>query len=145
VIISFNNATTNGLGIPLPSGNVNFYEVDETDGTQQFVGVATIDHTSLNQDVNLRIGTAFDIVAETVIVNNLSIGRATEVSYQINLTNNKSETVVVEVIHIIRGNNVEILNPSIPFTRRDASIFVFNVTLTAEGTQSFTFTERNFW
>ena len=142
VLISFGNTTANGLGVPLPRGNVNFYELDERDNTPQFVGVATIDHTSINQDVNLRIGSAFDIVAETRTVNSQTIGRTQEQTFEVSLTNNKSEAVEIEAIRRIHSANVEILNPSVNFERRDAFTFVFRVRVPAGGTQRITFLER---
>ena len=145
VFINFRNSTANGLGVPLPSGNVNFYEIDESDNTPQFVGVARIGNTSLNQEVNLRIGSAFDVIAETIVANTSSQDRRRDTDYQINLTNNKAEAVEVEVIRSNRGTNVEILNPSISFDRRDASTFVFRVRVPAGGTQSITFRERVSW
>ena len=142
VIIAFRNSTQAGLGVPLPRGNVNFYEIDESDNTQQFIGVATVDNTSLNQDVELRIGSAFDIVAETDVLNAQSSGRLRETEYEVSLTNNKTEAVEVEVIRRTYNVNVEILNPSLNPEKKDAFTFVFKVRIPAGGTEKLTFLER---
>jgi hypothetical protein len=142
VLISFKNSAKDGLGLPLPAGNINFYEVDPTDKTQQFVGVGRIEHTSLDQDVSVRIGSAFDIVSETRILAQSHSGRTQTTDYEINLTNNKSETVEIEVIHQTWSGNIEILKPSIKFEKRDAFNYVFKVRVNSGRSVKLTFTER---
>jgi len=142
VIISFKNSLANGLGVPLPKGNMNFYEIDSKDGSSQFVGVNSIDHQSINQEVSLKIGTAFDVKAETKILNSVNIGRISEADYEITFTNNKSENIVLEATKIINRANGEILSPSIPYTKKDAFSFVFNVVIESGKTVKLTFKER---
>jgi hypothetical protein len=142
VFIAFNNSKASGLGLPLPAGNMMFYEMDTKDNTQQFVGVARIEHTSLNQDVSLKIGTAFDIVAEHKILSSTSSNRTQEIQHEVSLTNNKSEAVEIEVIRRTRSGNAEILSPSTPFTKRDATTYVFRVNIAAGRSTKVTFTER---
>ena len=142
VLIAFKNSTQDGIGVPLPKGNVNFYEVDEKDSTQQFVGVARLENTSLNQDVELKIGSAFDIVADTQITNFQSSGRIRETNFEVSLINNKNETVEVEVIRNVGHGTVEIINPSITVERKDAFTFIFKVRIAPGATEKFTFLER---
>ncbi|MCL2064564.1 MAG: hypothetical protein FWG98_09380 [Candidatus Cloacimonetes bacterium] len=144
ILINFRNSIQAGLGVPLPRGNVNFYEIDDRDNTQQFVGVANLNNTSLNQDVNLRIGTAFDIVPVTTILRNESFGSGgvREIDIEVKLTNNKSETVEIEVIRRLNSSNWQIFNPSIPGERRDATTQIFIVRVPAGGTETLTFMER---
>jgi len=138
VKIDFKNTT----GAGLPAGNVNFYEIDEKDKTQQFVGVNRMNNTSLNQDVSLKIGSAFDVIGKTVVKNQSSSGRTRTAEYEVTLTNNKSDTLEVDVVKSSYGGNIEILNPSTPFTKKDANTFVFTVRVTAGQTRTVTFTER---
>ena len=142
IFMSFKNSTSEGLGVPLPKGNINFYEVDEKDGTNQFVGVANISNTSLNQDVRLKIGSAFDIVGKTTTTNSSSTNRVSEADHEISLTNNKSEAIEVEVIKPTNHSNTEILNPSVPFEKRDAYSVVFKIKLNPGQERTFTFKER---
>jgi hypothetical protein len=143
VFISFKNTSGDGLGLPLPAGNINFYETDTTDNTQQFVGVGRINHTSQNQDVSIRIGTAFDILATHRIVSAESSNRVSTTVYEVNLFNNKSESVNIEVVrNTQRHGNVEILNPSVTFVRENAFTHKATVRVTAGGTTQITFTER---
>jgi len=138
VTINFKNTTGGGL----PEGNMNFYEIDDRDKTQQFVGVSRLKNTSLNQDVSLKIGSAFDVIGKTVVKNQSTSGRTSEAEYEVTLTNNKSEAVEIDVIKTSRGGNIEILNPSLTPTKKDAYTNVFTVRVTAGQTRTLTFTER---
>jgi len=138
VKVEFKNTT----GGPLPTGNVNFYRIDDKDKTQQFVGVNRMSNTSINQDVSLKTGSAFDIVAKTTTTNASSSGRTRTTDYEVSLTNNKSETVEVEIIKRNYATNVEILNGSISPTKKDAYTYTFKMRLTQGQTGKLTFTER---
>ncbi len=48
------------LGVPLPMGTVRVYGRDNQD-ENQFLGEDRIDHTAVNDDVEIKIGRAFDI------------------------------------------------------------------------------------
>ena len=63
VFYQFANEATAGLGMPLPAGVVRVYQADSRGGTQ-FVGEDRIGHTPKDETLNLKIGTAFDVVAE---------------------------------------------------------------------------------
>jgi len=142
ILITFKNSTADGLGVPLPKGNVNFYEVDTKDGTNQFVGVSTIQNTTINQDVKLKIGTAFDIISKTTIVKSSSVNRTSEVDYEISVTNNKSDAIEVEVIKRLQSGNSEILNPSLIFDKKDALTIIFIVKLNPGQERVISFRER---
>ena len=145
VFITFKNSTANGLGVPLPRGNINFYEIDDKDGTQQFVGVATLENTSLNQDVSLRTGAAFDIVGKTTTISSSSTGRSNEAEYEVSITNNKSEAIEIEAIKKLNHVNSEVLTPSIPFERKDANTVIFKIKLNPGQERKITFKERATW
>jgi len=63
VFVQFRNAQTNKLGMPLPAGTIRLYKKDDK-GNQQFIGEDRIDHTPKDEDVRVKVGDAFDIVAE---------------------------------------------------------------------------------
>src|SRR5216684_1443040 len=63
VYIQFRNSQQNKLGMPLPAGTVRLYKKDDK-GNQQFIGEDKIDHTPKDEDVRVKVGDAFDIVAE---------------------------------------------------------------------------------
>src|SRR5258708_12019713 len=63
VYYKFKNEEKNGLGIPFPAGNVRVYQKDSK-GAILFAGEDHIDQTPKDEDVNIHIGNAFDVVAE---------------------------------------------------------------------------------
>src|SRR6266478_1651031 len=63
VYYKFKNEEKNGLGIPLPAGNVRVYQKDSKGGIL-FAGEDRIDHTPKDEFVNIHIGNTFDVVAE---------------------------------------------------------------------------------
>ena len=62
-VLPVHNEAKAGLGMPMPAGVVRVYQADSRGGTQ-FVGEDRIDHTPKDETLNLKIGNAFDVVAE---------------------------------------------------------------------------------
>src|SRR5271169_5545490 len=60
VYYKFRNEEKNGLGIPLPAGNVRVYQKDSRGGVL-FAGEDRINHTPKDEDVSIHIGNAFDV------------------------------------------------------------------------------------
>jgi len=63
VKLEFENEEANNLGMPLPGGIMRIYQEDSS-GTPQFAGEDRIQHTPKDETVSLRMGSAFDLVAE---------------------------------------------------------------------------------
>ncbi len=63
VQIQFTNDEKSHLGMPLPEGTVKIYQHDSS-GALQLLGEDRITHTPRNELVTLKMGHAFDIVAE---------------------------------------------------------------------------------
>lgn len=51
------------MGIPFPKGIVRVFKEDEDDGSLEFIGEDSIDHTPKDENITLTTGNAFDIVA----------------------------------------------------------------------------------
>jgi hypothetical protein len=64
--IEFLNSHTNGLGVPLPKGTVRVFKADDSDGSLEFIGEDSIDHTPKEENITLKTGNAFDITASKV-------------------------------------------------------------------------------
>ena len=75
VIIEFENDEDYGLGVPMPRGKVRVYKSDGE--SLEFVGEDLIDHTPRKEKVKLKIGDAFDIVADEVQTVNKQISITT--------------------------------------------------------------------
>jgi len=122
VIVEFENSEEYGLGVPMPKGKIRVYKSDGE--SIEFVGEDMIDHTTKKEKVKLKIGEAFDIVAEEVQTENKQIStKVWEQEFEITFKNRKNEDIVIEVERNL-GTNWEILNSSISYKKKDA----FNVT-----------------
>lgn len=130
VIVEFENKEDNNLGMPMPKGKVRVYKSDNK--TIEFIGEDLIDHTPRNEKIKLRIGDAFDIVAEETQTENKKItDKVYEQAYEIKLKNRKKEDVVVEVERYL-GNYWEILSSSLEYKKKDAQNIIFEVPVKAD-------------
>ncbi len=97
VVVKFKNAEASGLGMPLPAGKVRMTKAD-TDGSEEFLGEDQIQHTPRNEEVELRVGNAFDIVGETNVVDSKRLSdRVREETVEVKLRNRKTEAVTIVV------------------------------------------------
>lgn len=62
--IQFNNSKEVGLGIALPKGTVRVFKEDPSDKSLEFIGEDSIDHLPKNENVSIKTGNSFDIVAK---------------------------------------------------------------------------------
>jgi hypothetical protein len=133
VYYQFKNEQRNGLGVPMPSGNVRVYQEDSKGGTQ-FVGEDRINHTPKDETLNVKIGNAFDVVAERKQTDFQKIAtNVYEVEYEITLRNHKSVPVTIEVNEPI-GGTWRVLRSSHEWTKTDAWAAQFKVAVAADGT-----------
>lgn len=132
VYVGFKNAKENNLGVPLPAGVVRVYKADGT-GAQQFVGEDRIDHTPKDETVRIKLGDAFDVVAERKQTDYKNIARRVfEYAYEIRIRNHKEEAVTV-VINEPIGGDWEILNSTFPAEKTAAFAARFNVPIAKDG------------
>lgn len=141
VYMQFRNSQANRLGMPLPAGIVRLYKKD-TQGGQQFIGEDRIDHTPKDEDVRVKVGDAFDIVAERkqtdykVIASNVY-----EYAYEIKIRNHKDAPVTVIVNEPI-GGDWEMLNSSFPAEKTAAFAAQFRVPVAKDGEAVLTYRVR---
>ncbi len=144
VQIRFKNDKESGLGIPLPKGKVRIYKAD-TDGSQQFVGEDSIDHTPKDENVKLVVGQAFDIVGERTQVSSRKIGdHSRQETWKVEIRNHKDEKVVVHVIEHFWGD-WEIVKESQKHQKLDAHTVQYLVEVPANGTADVTYTVMYSW
>jgi len=97
VHLMFKNAKNNGLGIPLPAGTIRIYAAD-VKGSRQYIGEDRIAHTPKDEEIRLKAGEAFDIVAERTQVSFTQRTPSVAVTeWKIALRNRKDEDVTVRV------------------------------------------------
>jgi hypothetical protein len=133
VFYQMKNEQKDGLGVPMPAGVVRVYQQDSGGGVQ-FVGEDRIGHTPKDETLNLKIGNAFDVVAERKQVDFEKItSNVYEMEYEITLKNHKPSPIAVEVNEPI-GGTWRVLNSSHTWTKTDAWAAQFQVPVNADGT-----------
>jgi hypothetical protein len=139
VFYSWENTEKNGLGKPLPAGVMRVYG-RSSDGGRQLLGEDRIEHTPVDEKVELRVGNAFDIVAERARTDSRQLAENLyRHSFAITLRNHKSEGVTVEVVEPV-GGFWEVQSSSLPARKVDASTLAFAVPVAAGGQTVLTYT-----
>jgi hypothetical protein len=142
VLLDFENAKGNNLGIPLPAGIFRFYKKD-SEGNLQLVGEDRIDHTPKGEKVTLTLGKAFDITAERVVTDYevISKGKVYEYAVTVTLRNAKNEDITVDVLEQVRAD-WQVLSASHEYEKESASQIRFRVPVGREGTSELTYRMR---
>jgi hypothetical protein len=144
VFLEFRNSEANRLGMPLPKGTVRVYKADKS-GAQQFIGEDLIDHTPRDELLKIKMGEAFDVVADRRQMEWHVSGRCESISnWEIDLRNHKDEAVEVDVMEPI-GGDWSIVQSSHKWERVDAATFRFRVSVPARGETKVTYQARVKW
>jgi hypothetical protein len=149
VLLRVKNAAANGLGVPLPAGKIRVSKLDTADGNLEFVGEDLIDHTARDETVQVRLGSAFDVVGERKQLDFRidTAARWIEEDIEVTLRNQKpDEAVTVQVReYLYRWSNWTVLRKSQEFTREDSRTIMFPVKLAAKAQASVRYTVRYSW
>jgi hypothetical protein len=141
VYYQFKNEQPHGLGVPMPAGVVRVYQ-DDSKGGLQFVGEDRIDHTPKDETLNVKIGNAFDVVAERRQIDFEKIAaNVYEVEYEVTVRNHKSGAIGVEVNEPI-GGTWRILRSSHEWTKTDAWAAQFKLSVAAESAATLKYRVR---
>jgi hypothetical protein len=141
VYYQFKNEQRAGLGMPMPAGVVRVYQADSKGGTQ-FVGEDRIDHTPKDEELDLKIGNAFDVACERNQTDFEKIApNVYELEYAITLRNHKAVPITVEVNEPI-GGTWRMLRSSFPSTKTAAWAAGFAVPVAADSTAVLTYRVR---
>ena len=148
IYLRIQNSEKNGLGIPLPAGRLRVYKRDEADAANEFVGEDVIQHTPKDEEVLVKLGTAFDIVGErkqTDFTANYD-GHVITESFEIKVRNHKQQPVQVIVReNLFRWTNWEITKSSDKWEKQDARTIHFPVDIAAGGEKTVTYTVKYTW
>ena len=141
VFVEIDNRKENNLGMPLPKGTVRVYKADK-EGSLQFVGEDSIDHTPEKEKVKIRLGDAFDVKGGRKMTDwkKLMFNRY-EAAYEISLRNHKRENVVVKVIEPIPGDWT-MVESSHDYKKTEAFTVEFNVPVPADKEVKLTYRVR---
>jgi hypothetical protein len=141
VFVELKNSEANHLGQPLPKGVVRVYKADQS-GAKQFVGEDSIDHTARDEQIRIKLGEAFDVVADRKQMRTSQLGSClVESEWEITLKNHKDVAERVEVQEPT-GGDWEVVKSSQAARRNDAHSFSFDVALSARGESKLTYTVR---
>jgi hypothetical protein len=144
VFYKFKNEEKAGLGMPLPAGNVRVYQKDSKGGIL-FIGEDRIEHTPKDEFVTIKIGNAFDVVAERKQTDFKKIAdRVYEMAFEITLRNHKDSAVTVQVNEPI-GGDWDILSSTYDAKKTDAFAAQFNVPVKASGESVLKYRIRVKW
>ncbi len=150
VYLDILNEEDNQLGMPLPMGTVRVYKHDRS-GSLQFIGEDAIDHTPKDEKIRVKMGDAFDVVADRkqTYWDTLSTGRdggdcGSESEFEIELRNHKDVAEDVELVEPASGE-WEIVKSSHPAKKKDSKTFTFDVNVPANGKTKVTYRVRIEW
>ena len=134
VYLGFKNAKEQNMGMPLPAGRIRVSKLDSADQTLEFIGEDDIDHTPRNENVLIKMGSAFDVVGERRQVNfTVDTTRKTMTEeIEVKVRNQKKESVTVMVKeNLYRWTNWQITSKSQDYRKDDARTVTFPVKIAA--------------
>jgi hypothetical protein len=148
VWLTLRNDKASGLGMPLPAGRIRVSQQDKADGSLEFIGEDKIDHTPKDEDVRVKLGTAFDVVGERrqtdFQINER--GKVMEETFEIKVRNHKNQAVNVIVReNLYRWSQWAVITQSTPFEKKDARTIEFPVRIAADGEAIVTYRVRYTW
>jgi hypothetical protein len=140
VFINVENKKENNLGMPLPKGIVRTYKKDKA-GELQFVGEDWIDHTPEDEKIRIKMGEAFDVVADRTQTEFKIVksGRLYESSFKISIRNHKEENIVVSVVERMQGD-WKIIHKSHNYSKESSHKVRFDVPVAKKGATDLTYT-----
>jgi len=140
----FQNKKEGGLGIPLPAGTIRMYKEDGV-GSVGLVGEDRIEHTPKDEEVEVTVGKAFDVVAERNVLATRQISaRIHETDVEVRFRNHKPAAVEV-LVHEPAGGDWEIVKSTIPSRRKNADTVEFTVSIGADKETVLAYTLRTRW
>ncbi len=148
IYLRFKNAKEIGMGMPLPSGRIRVSKLDPADQSLEFIGEDTIDHTPKDEEVLIKLGSAFDVVGERKQVDFKvdTIRQWIDETIEIKLRNHKEEPVKVIVKeNLYRWTNWKITEKTHDYEKIDARTIHFPVTVEKDGEVTVRYTVHYSW
>ena len=136
--IELENREKNHLGLALPKGVVRVYKMDG-DKSLQFIGEDSIDHTPKDEKVRIKMGEAFDILADKKQTDwKTRASDSYEAAYEIIIRNHKKEAIVVRVTEPIPGD-WKVLGSSHGYVKANSGTLEYNLPVPAAGETTLTY------
>jgi len=144
VNLKFMNSQRNGLGIPLPKGIMRVYKEDSS-GALQFIGEDNVDHTPKDEEIEVFLGEAFDIVGERSVMDRREISnRIWEYDVEVTIRNHKTERVEIVYWDHVWGDWT-VTTSTHDYSQKDASTIEFVLPVPVDGETVLAYTIRREW
>ena len=149
VYLRFKNAANNALGVPLPAGRIRVSKLDTADRSLEFIGEDVIDHTARDETVQIKLGSAFDVVGERRSTDFRldTTAKWMEEDIEVRVRNQKpdepAEVIVKESLY--RWSAWDVSRNSHSFTKEDVRTIHFPVQLAPKGEAVVRYTVRYTW
>jgi hypothetical protein len=149
VYLRFKNAQANGLGVPLPAGKLRVSKLDPADGSLEFIGEDLIDHTARDETVQVKLGSAFDVVGERRQVDFRidTSAKWMEEDVEVKVRNQKPDEAVKVIVkeNLYRWSNWTVLRRTHDFTKEDARTIHFPLRISPKAEAVVRYTVRYTW
>lgn len=148
IYLQLKNSEANGMGIPLPAGRLRVYKKDEADAAQEFIGEDVIQHTPKDEEVLVKLGSAFDIVGERkqTAFNANYDGHVITETFEITIRNHKKEAAhVIIKENLLRWSNWEITQSSDKYEKQDYRTIHIPVDVEPDGMRKVTYSVKYTW
>jgi len=119
---------------------------DTTDGSLEFIGEDSIEHTPKNDEITLKLGHAFDVKGKRIQRNFELTKNGMIELIEITINNQKDRQQEVEIIEsMFRWSNWQITQHDEQYSKLDASNIRFVVNIPAETAKNFKYTVQYSW
>jgi len=149
VYLRFRNSKDNGLGVPLPAGKVRVAKMDTADKSLEFIGEDVIDHLPRDETVQIRLGSAFDVVGERRQLDFRIDTNAKwmEEDIEVRVRNQKPDEAVAVIVkeNLYRWSTWNVLRKSHDFTKEDSRTIHFPLKLAPKAEGVVRYTVRYTW
>ena len=148
VYLRFKNREDNKLGIPLPAGKIRVSKLDTADQSLEFIGEDLIDHTPKNETIQIKLGSAFDVIGERrqvdFRVDNNAKWMEEDIEVKIRNQKDASATVIVKE-NLYRWANWTIKSTNAKFEKSDARTVHFPLSVGKGAELVVRYTVRYTW
>jgi hypothetical protein len=149
VYLRLRNAASNGLGVPLPGGRLRVSKLDPADRSLEFIGEDVIEHTARDEMVQVKLGSAFDVVGERRSTDFRldTAARWMEEDIEVRVRNQKPDETVDVVVKetLYRWSAWSVLRKSHDFAKEDARTIHFPLKLAPKAEAAVRYTVRYTW
>ncbi|HEX4780123.1 MAG TPA: hypothetical protein VH301_05180, partial [Usitatibacter sp.] len=149
VYLRVKNASANHLGMPLPAGRIRVAQLDPADRSLEFVGEDAIGHTAREETVQVKLGSAFDVVGERrqLDFHIDTNAKWIEEEIEVKVRNRKADQAVsVDVREsLYRWSNWSITRKSQDYAKEDSRTIRFPVRVAPNGEAVVRYTVRYTW